>query len=63
VGACTERVLVLLQEEMASTSKIEMEMFLGTNFELWKLKMEDVLVDRDLWARVSGSKPTTSQED
>ena len=26
-----------------------MEKFNGSNFELWKLKMEDLLEDRDLW--------------
>ena len=26
-----------------------MEKFNGSNFELWKLKMEDFLEDRDLW--------------
>jgi hypothetical protein len=51
---------------MASTSsRVEMDKFNGSNFELWKLKMEDMLVDRDLWDAVSSStKPqTTSQED
>jgi hypothetical protein len=31
--------------EMVSTSRLEMEKFNGTNFELWKLKMEDFLID------------------
>jgi len=50
---------------MASTSRIEIEKFNGQNFELWKLKMEDLLVDREQWIAVdSGTKPTaTSQED
>ena len=44
---------------MASTSgKIEIEKFNGSNFELWKLKMEDFLVDCDIWLVVSGTKPT-----
>jgi hypothetical protein len=34
---------------MASSSKIEIEKFNGKIFELWKLKMEDLLVDRDQW--------------
>jgi len=43
--------------EMASTSgRIEVEKFNGTNFELWKLKIEDMLVDRDLWESVNGTK-------
>jgi hypothetical protein len=32
---------------MASNSKMEIEKFNGKIFELWKLKMEDLLVDRD----------------
>jgi hypothetical protein len=50
---------------MASTSgKFEIEKFNGSNFELWKLKMEDLLVDHDLWRLVIGSKPTgMKQED
>jgi hypothetical protein len=32
---------------MASSSKIEIEKFTGQNFELWKLKMEDILLDRE----------------
>jgi hypothetical protein len=36
---------------MASSSykKMEVEKFNGSNFELWKVKMEDLLEDRDLW--------------
>ena len=36
---------------MASSSyeKMEVEKFNGSNFELWKLKMEDFLEDHDLW--------------
>ena len=42
-----------------------MDKFNGTNFELWKLKMEDMLEDRDLWEAVlHAAKPTTiSQAD
>jgi hypothetical protein len=42
---------------MVSTSKLEMENFNGTNFELWKLKMEDLLIDQDLWVTIRGTKP------
>eukprot|EP00253_Pinus_taeda_P034150 PITA_34150 len=31
---------------MASSGKIEIEKFNGQSFELWKLKMEDLLVDK-----------------
>ena len=36
---------------MASSSyeKMGVDQFNGSNFELWKLKMEDMLKDRDLW--------------
>lgn len=30
---------------MASSSRIEIEKFNGKNFELWKFKMKDLLVD------------------
>jgi hypothetical protein len=32
---------------MASNSKMEIKKFNGKIFELWKLKMEDILVDKD----------------
>jgi hypothetical protein len=37
---------------MASSSRIEIEKFNGQNFELWKLKIEDLLVDREQWTTV-----------
>ena len=44
---------------MASSGKIEIEKFNGQSFELWKLKMEDLLVDKDQWITVDpGTKPT-----
>ena len=50
---------------MESTSRIDIEKFNGQNLELWKLKMEDLLVDREQWIVVDlGTKPTaTSQDD
>jgi hypothetical protein len=43
---------------MVSNSKIEIEKFNGKSFELWKLKMEDLLVDRDQWIAVDpGTAP------
>ena len=43
---------------MASTGKIEIEKFNGQSFELWKLKMEDLLVDKDQRNVVDpGTKP------
>ena len=45
---------------MVSSSRVEIEKFNGHNFELWKLKMEDILVDKEEWATVDpGTKPTT----
>ena len=44
---------------MANSGMIEIEKFNGQNFELWKLKMEDLLVDKDQWIVVdSDTKPT-----
>ena len=37
---------------MASSGKINIEKFNGQSFELWKLKMEDLLVDKDQWIMV-----------
>jgi hypothetical protein len=34
---------------MVSSSRIEIEKFNSKNFELWKLKMEDLLVDKEQW--------------
>eukprot|EP00253_Pinus_taeda_P035675 PITA_35675 len=43
---------------MASSGKIEIEKFNGQSFELWKLKVEDLLVDKDQWIAVDlGTKP------
>jgi hypothetical protein len=40
-------------EQMASSSGIiELDKYFGNNFEMWKLKMEDLLIDRDLWGVV-----------
>jgi len=44
---------------MASNSRIEIEKFNGQNFELWKLKMEDLLVDQEQWTTLCpGTHPT-----
>jgi hypothetical protein len=43
---------------------MEIEKFNGKNFELWKLKMEDLLVDRDQWITVDlGTAPTGTSTD
>jgi hypothetical protein len=43
---------------MESTSRLEMDNFNGTNFELWKIGIEDLLVDQNLWVPVSTIEPT-----
>ena len=50
---------------MASNSKMEIKKFNEKSFELWKLKMEDILVDRDQWIVIDlGTAPTgTSAND
>ena len=47
---------------MASSSRIEIEKFNGKNFELWKLKMEDLLVDKEQWIAMDpGTQSTGTQ--
>jgi hypothetical protein len=48
-----------VERGMASSSRMEIEKFNGKNFELWKLKMEDLLVDKEQWIVVDpGTQPT-----
>ena len=48
-------------ERMASSSRVEIEKFNGQNFDLWNLKMEDILVDKEQWEVVDlGTKPTAA---
>ena len=45
---------------MVSISRVQIEKFNGLNFEQWKLKMEDLLVDKEQWVVMDpGTKPTT----
>jgi hypothetical protein len=47
---------------MESSSRINIENFNGKNFELWKLKMEDLLVDKEQWILMDpGTQPTGTQ--
>jgi hypothetical protein len=47
-------------ERMAISSRVEVKKFDGNNFELWKLEMEDLLVDKEQWVDMDiGSKPTS----
>ena len=44
---------------MARNSKMEIKKFNGKIFELWKFKMEDLLLDKDQWIVVDpGTAPT-----
>ena len=44
---------------MEMSSRIEIEKFNGKKFELWKLKMEDLLVDKEQWNTMDpGTQPT-----
>jgi hypothetical protein len=48
-----------IERGMVSSSRIEIEKFNGKKFELWKLKMEDLLVDKEQWIVVDpGTQPT-----
>ena len=49
---------------MASNSKMEIKKFNGKRFELWKLKIEYLLVDKDQWITVDpGTTPTGTSAD
>jgi len=50
-----------VERGMASSSRIETEKFNSKNFELWMLKMEDLLVDKEQWITVDpGTQPTST---
>jgi len=38
-----------VEKGMASPYRIKIEKFNGKNFELWKLKMDDLLRDKEQW--------------
>eukprot|EP00253_Pinus_taeda_P022692 PITA_22692 len=44
---------------MASSENIVIEKFNGQSFELWKLNMEDLLVDKDQWITVDPGEATS----
>lgn len=48
---------------MSGGSRVEIEKFDGTRFDLWKMKMEDLLCDRDLWSAIEKEKPDAAQPD
>ena len=43
--------------------KIKIEKFNGTNYSFWKMQMEDVLFQRDLYQPIIGSKPTDMEQE
>jgi hypothetical protein len=51
-----------VERGMESSSRIEIEKFNGKKFELWKLKMEDLLVDKEHWIVVDPSTQPISTE-
>jgi hypothetical protein len=51
-----------VESGMVSSYRIKIEKFNGKNFELWKLKMEDLLVYKEQWIVVDpGTQPTCTQ--
>jgi hypothetical protein len=57
-------VLIFQVKKMVSNLKMEIKKFNGKIFELWKLKMEYLLVDRDQWIVVDlGTAPTRTLAD
>jgi hypothetical protein len=49
---------------MGSNSKMEIKKSNGKRFELWKLKMENILVERDQWITIDpGTTPTGTSAD
>jgi hypothetical protein len=56
-----------VERGMERSSRIKIKKFNGKKFELWKLKMEDLLVDKEQWIVVdpgtqsTGTQPTGTQ--
>jgi hypothetical protein len=42
--SCKSKIFKVVLERMASSSRIEIEKFNGQNFDLWKIKIEYLLV-------------------
>jgi hypothetical protein len=47
-------------KKMTSSSIIEIEKFNGQSFDLWKIKLEDLIVDREQWIVVGSWKKPIS---
>ena len=54
---CSEYLSI--ERGMASSYRIEIEKFNGKKFEIWKMKMEDLLVDKEQWIIVDPSTQPT----
>jgi hypothetical protein len=48
-----------IERGMERSSRIEIDKFNGKKFELWKLNMEDLLVDKEKWIVVDPRYTTT----
>jgi hypothetical protein len=48
-----------VERGMASSSRIEIRKFNGKNLELWKIKMEELLVDKEQWIAMDPSTQAT----
>ena len=49
---------------MADEGKVKIKMFNGSNFAFWKMQIEDVLYQKDLYLPLKETKPaSTSDED
>jgi hypothetical protein len=51
-----------VERGMVISSRIEIENFNDKNFELWKLKMDDLLLDKEQWIIVDPSTPSTGMQ-
>jgi hypothetical protein len=50
-------------KKLMTVSRLEMEGFSGTYFDLLKLKMEYLLINRDLWVTKSRTKPYSIKDE
>jgi len=65
VGVLVEIFFPICVEAIASSSSsLDIKTFNGMCYELWKLKMEDLLKERDQWlAATKEKKPNTINHD
>jgi hypothetical protein len=53
---------LIVERGMVSSSRIKIEKLNDKNFELWKLKMEDLLVNKEQWIVVDPRTHPTSMQ-